>query len=140
MPPPFGSLRKPRTPRGSSWPYINKHIYIYIYIYIYRYEKGPLWRPLFWHILCRKKCSHLGHIHVFKFMRCFAMAKQHFQYAHVNHKGSMGNDGETTLEKGICMLVGFLHEKGVYIMSGRRVPNLLVLTSLKKAGFQIWSY
>ena len=29
------------------------------------------------------------------------MAKQHFQYAHVNHKGSMGNDGETTLEKGM---------------------------------------
>ena len=68
-------------------------------------------------------------------MRCFAMAKQHFQYAHVNHKGSMGNDGETTLEKGICMPVGFLHEKGVYIMLGRRVPNLLVLTSLKRPGF-----
>ena len=73
-------------------------------------------------------------------MRCFAMAKQHFQYAHVNHKGSMGNSGETTLEKGICMPVGFLHEKGVYIMSGRRVPNLLVLTSLKRARFQIWPY
>ena len=68
-------------------------------------------------------------------MRCFAMAKQHFQYAHVNHKGSMGNDGETTLEKGICMPVGFLHEKGVYIMLGRRVPNLLVLTSLKRPGY-----
>ena len=73
-------------------------------------------------------------------MRCFAMAKQHFQYAHVNHKGSMGNDGETTLEKGMYMPVGFLHEKGVYIMLGRRVPNLLVLTSLRRAGFQIWSY
>ena len=24
-------------------------------------------------------------------MRCFAMAKQHFQHAHVNQKGSMGN-------------------------------------------------
>ena len=33
----------------------------------------------------------LGHIHVFKFMRCFAMAKQHFQHAHLNQKGSMGN-------------------------------------------------
>ena len=63
------------------------------------------------------------------------MAKQHFQYAHANHKGSMGNDGETTPEKGICMPVGFLREKGVYIMLGRRVPNLLVLTSLKRPGF-----
>ena len=34
----------------------------------------------------------------------------------------------------------FLLEKGVYIMLGRRVPNLLVLTSLRRAGFQIWSY
>ena len=33
----------------------------------------------------------LAHIHVFKCMRCFAMAKQHFQHAHVNQKGSMGN-------------------------------------------------
>ena len=73
-------------------------------------------------------------------MRCLAMAKQHFQYAHVKQKGSMGNDCETTFEKGICMPVGFLHEKGVYIMLGRQVPNLLVLTSLKRAGFQIWSY
>ena len=40
----------------------NKHIivitillllcYIYIYIYIYIYEKGSLWCPRFWHILC----------------------------------------------------------------------------------------
>ena len=99
----------------------------------------------------------LGHIHVFKFMRCFAMAKQHFQYAHVNHKGSMGNDGETTLEKGMCMPVGFLHEKGVtscwadgfqicwsrhhlreqgskygriYRTSSNKVSNLLFFTSL----------
>ena len=33
----------------------------------------------------------LGHIHVFKFMCCSAMAKQHFQHAHVNQKGPMGN-------------------------------------------------
>ena len=52
----------------------------------------------------------------------------------------MGNDGETTLEKDICMPVGFLHEKSVYIMLGKRVPNLLVLTSLNRAGLQIWSY
>ena len=38
-----------------------------------------------------KQAFRLGHIHVFKFMRCFAMAKQHFQHAHDNRKGSMGN-------------------------------------------------
>ena len=38
-----------------------------------------------------KQAFRLGHIHVFKFMCCFAMAKQHFQHAHVNQKGSMGN-------------------------------------------------
>ena len=38
-----------------------------------------------------KQAFGLGHINVFKFMRCFAMAKQHFQHAHVNQKGSMGN-------------------------------------------------
>ena len=31
----------------------------------------------------------------FKFMRCFAMAKQHFQHAHVNQKGSMGNQTQS---------------------------------------------
>ena len=34
----------------------------------------------------------------------------------------------------------FLLEKGAYMMLGRRVPNLLVLTSLRREGFQIWSY
>ena len=43
-------------------------------------------------------------------------------------------------EKGLCMRRAFLLEKGAYIMLGRWVPNLLVLTSLRKAGFQIWSY
>ena len=38
-----------------------------------------------------KQAFRLGHIHVFKFMRCFVMAKQHFQHAHVNQRGSMGN-------------------------------------------------
>ena len=38
-----------------------------------------------------KQAFRLGHIHVFKFMRCFAMAKQHLQHAHVDQKGSMGN-------------------------------------------------
>ena len=38
-----------------------------------------------------KQSFRLGHIHVFKFTRCFAMAKQHVQHAHVNQKGSMGN-------------------------------------------------
>ena len=38
-----------------------------------------------------KQAFRLGHIHVFKCMCCFAMAKQHFQHAHVNQKGSMGN-------------------------------------------------
>ena len=38
-----------------------------------------------------KQAFCLGHMHVFKFMRCFAMAKQHFQHAHVNRKLSMGN-------------------------------------------------
>ena len=37
-----------------------------------------------------KQSFRLGHIHVFKFMCCFAMAKQHFQHVHVNQKGSMG--------------------------------------------------
>ena len=36
-----------------------------------------------------KQAFRLGHIHVFKFMRCFTMAKQHFQHAHVNQMGSM---------------------------------------------------
>ena len=77
----------------SIYIYIYTYIYtyIYIYIYIYIYEKAPLWCPHFWHILCWKRCSHLGHIHVFKFTRCFAMPKQHFQYAHVNQKRSIGN-------------------------------------------------
>ena len=43
-------------------------------------------------------------------------------------------------EKGLCGRRAFLLEKGVYIMLGRGVPNLLVLTSLRRAGFQIWSY
>ena len=34
----------------------------------------------------------------------------------------------------------FLLEKGAYMMLARRVPNLLVLTSLRREGFQIWSY
>ena len=38
-----------------------------------------------------KQALRLGHIHVFKFMFCFVMAKQHFQHAHVNQKKSMGN-------------------------------------------------
>ena len=38
-----------------------------------------------------KQAFRLGHMHLFKFMRCFAMAKQHFQHAHVNQKVSMGN-------------------------------------------------
>ena len=38
-----------------------------------------------------KQTFRLGHIYVFKFVRCFAMAKQHFQHAHVSQKGSMGN-------------------------------------------------
>ena len=38
-----------------------------------------------------KQAFRLGHMHVFKFMRCFAMAKQHFQHAHFNQKLSMGN-------------------------------------------------
>ena len=38
-----------------------------------------------------KQAFRLVHIHVFKFMRCFAMAKQHFQHANVNQKGSTGN-------------------------------------------------
>ena len=45
-----------------------------------------------------------------------------------------------TYEKGLCGRRAFLLENGVYIMLGRRVPNLLVLTSLRRAGFQIWSY
>ena len=32
--------------------YIYTPIYIYIYIYIHTYEKGSVWCPLFWHILC----------------------------------------------------------------------------------------
>ena len=38
-----------------------------------------------------KQAFRLGHMHVFKFMRCFAMAKQHFQHAHAIQKLSMGN-------------------------------------------------
>ena len=71
--------------------YVCMYVCMYVCIYIYIYEKAPLWCPHFWHILCWERCSHQGHIHVFKFMRCFAMAKQHFQYAHVNQKKSMGN-------------------------------------------------
>ena len=44
------------------------------------------------------------------------------------------------MKKGLCMRPTFLLEKGVCIMLGRRVPNLLALTSLRRAGFQIWSY
>ena len=101
--------------------YIHIHISISLSIYIYMcmciYEKGNLWCPDFWHILwwksafrigetlhffkiccfidrkhhLSKQAFRLGHIHVFKFMRCFAMAKQHFQHARVNQKISMGN-------------------------------------------------
>ena len=46
-----------------------------------------------------KQAFRLGHIHVFKFMRCFAMAKQHFQHAHVNQKGSMGNQNHRENKK-----------------------------------------
>ena len=38
-----------------------------------------------------KQAFRLGHMHVFKFMRCFAMAKQHFQHANVNQKLAMGS-------------------------------------------------
>ena len=38
-----------------------------------------------------KQAFRLGHIHVFRFMRCFVMARQHFQHARVNQKGSMVN-------------------------------------------------
>ena len=35
----------------SLYTYIYIYI-IYIYIYTHMFEKGTLWRPLFWHILC----------------------------------------------------------------------------------------
>ena len=43
-------------------------------------------------------------------------------------------------EKGLCGRRAFRLEKSVYIMLGRGVPNLLVLASLRRAGFQILSY
>ena len=36
--------------------YICIYTYTYMYIYIYIYEEGSLWCPLFWHILCWKRC------------------------------------------------------------------------------------
>ena len=40
-------------------------------------------------------------------------------------------------EKGLCMRPPFLLEKGAYMMLGRRLPNLFILTSLRREGFQI---
>ena len=98
--------------------YIYIYIYTYIYIYIYIWQKPAVVTPFLAYVMLKKMFSpardapfqklcwfitgkhhfwtqtfSLGHIHVVKFMRCFAMAKQHFQHAHVNQKGSMGNQG-----------------------------------------------
>ena len=91
-------------------------VYVYIYIYIYPREKHPVAPPLLAYSMMEKcvspernapfqktccyiegkdhfskQASRLGHICVFKFMRCFAVAKQHFQHAHVSQKRSVGN-------------------------------------------------
>ena len=55
-------------PHGLPGPRLYRCVYMHIcmYIYIYIYEKGSLWRPLFWHILCWKSVFRLSETLHFK--------------------------------------------------------------------------
>ena len=107
------SSRLGATATGAIRVYVCVYIYIYIYIHMKREPCGAQTFGIFYVETCvsprrdapfqqlcccivgkhhfSKQALRLSHIHVFKFMRCFAKAKQHFQHAHVNQKGSMGN-------------------------------------------------
>ena len=95
--------------------YVGIYVYMYICVYIIwersaveihllahfmlTYSVSPRRDATFQQLCCFIVGKHnfwqqafrLGHIHVFKFVRCFAMAKQYLQHAHVNQKGSMGS-------------------------------------------------